>query len=140
MNEDDEDDEETHAVGYWFIGMFIAAVLVLALVEKCSAAEDGWTATDTAAQVAVTALLYEDFRQTHFIAVHPDEYHETNVVLGPHPTQAAVRNYFLGVAAGSAVLSSVLPSEYRHVLQASEAAIEIVAVGHNRRIGITTRF
>ena len=135
-----DDDEETHAVGYWFIGLFIAATLILALAEKCSAAEDDWTATDTAAQVAVTGLLYADFRQTHFIAVHPDEYHETNVALGPHPTPSAVRNYFLGVGVGSAVLSALLPSTYRHILQASEAAIEIVAVGHNRRIGLTTRF
>ena len=34
----DVDVEETHAVGYWFIGLFIAATLILALAEKCSAA------------------------------------------------------------------------------------------------------
>lgn len=114
-------------------------ILLCALASRANAA-DTWTVPDTALQVAVTAALYEDYKQTEQIASEPSRYHETNPILGEHPSGGKVRNYFIGSALASAGIAYVLPKPYREAFQAGVLGVEVVAIGHNKHIGLSVRF
>lgn len=119
----------------------IATTFVLALCPcVCGASEDEWTLNDTLAQALVTGVLVLDEHQTLAVSRNPGRYHETNSLMGCHPSAERVRGYFGVMVVGSAAVSWALPSPYRRVFQASEIAVEANVVRKNVTIGLKARF
>jgi len=90
-----------------------------------------------ALETAYLSLLAADYLQTRWIA---DNSYELNPILGRHPSQAKVRNYFLGVAAGSLAVLEVLPSDKRRVALICMVGLEGATVARNLRIGVRFKF
>jgi hypothetical protein len=112
-------------------------------------AADKWTMADTAWQASATALMVGDWGQTRYIAQHPGEYHETNPILGRHPSTSAVDLYFMGALIVHPVISYLLPSKAeifgvtinpRRIWQAGTIVVELGCVANNARLGIGFSF
>jgi len=142
------------------------ALLLLALAGPASAqglalpastwAKD-WTTADTMRQAAVTALFVVDWGQSRWIArngfreftfrnpdtaakeeitITAEAFHETNPILGRHPSVGRVNNYFAAMIVGHAAISYVLPPAWRQAWQYVYIGYELKTVTHNRSIGV----
>lgn len=125
-------------------------VLLGLVVTSCPARAEGlnlpestwakdWTREDTNRQAVVTALLVVDWGQTRYIAKHP-EFHETNPLLGEHPSIGQVNNYFVASILAHATVSMILPPDWRKGWQYIWIGIEADTVDRNRHIGIKVSF
>jgi len=130
-------------MGYEYRGPFFfgkvttgAYVLAILLLVACPAHADEWTKEDTYREAAYLALHVADWGQTLEVANHPDEYHETNPVLGSHPSRGRVNAYFIATGILHPVVSYVLPRPYRELWQYGTIGIEIICVGNNAAIGV----
>lgn len=104
---------------------------------KSEAAE--MTASDWSKQAAVTVLFAIDYSQTMDIKNHRD-LEEKNPLLGKHPGDAKVRNYFIGAALTHAAVTYMLPTEYRKWWLDGTIVLELAVVGNNKRIGLSSKF
>jgi hypothetical protein len=59
-------------------------------------------------EAAYLALHVADWGQTRNIAKHPDTWHETNPILGKHPSTSDVDRYFALTGLGHVALSKLL--------------------------------
>jgi hypothetical protein len=84
-----------------------------------------------------TLLL--DYSQTRDIKNHAGMY-EINHILGQHPSDAKIRNYFLAVGVGHYLVTKALPNEYRPYWQWGWIGIELLTIAHNRQIGLQFKF
>lgn len=86
-------------------------------------------------------LLVIDWRQTLFIASSPDDdWHESNPILGYNPKPRTVHVYFAACCAVLVALG-LLAYQTDHldalcVVLVGLAAIEVICVTHNYRVGI----
>ena len=81
-----------------FVDFGIAFLLMIVLLTGCSVRQ---------LQVASTGLLLIDRQQTLQIAKQPDKYHETNPLLGRHPSTNRVNLHF-----GASIVANILVGEY----------------------------
>jgi hypothetical protein len=109
----------------------------------CGAARAGdWATEDTARQAASTALLVVDWKQTRYMAQHPERYREVDSrwVLGDHPSTARVDGYFAASAVMLGLGAWVLPPAWRRPMQYLFIGCEYQVISHNRSIGIRVPF
>ena len=93
-----------------------------------------WTKTDTALEMTYIGLTLIDWGQTRCIV--KENYEETNIILGKHPSMEKVDTLIpLGIAA-HAVLAGALPPKYRRYWQVFWIGVEGSAVLHNYNIGL----
>lgn len=90
-------------------------------------------------------LLTLDYGQTRDIAHACDgrincTIHETNPILGAHPSNGAINRYFLTAAVAHAIITEVLPPDYRQPWLVATSALEVAVIGNNKRIGLHLRF
>ena len=106
---------------------------------------ENWNKTDTAWQMGFTTLCIADWLQTRYISTHPNDYRETNKVLGEHPSLNEVDSYFVSVLAAHAIVAAALPPEAevfdykinpRRIWQGVWIGVEGGYVIHNISIGI----
>lgn len=113
----------------------------LAALLVCSHAHsaDRLSEADLVGLGAIGAAYVIDYRQTLDIKNHAGMY-ETNPLLGKHPSDVKVRNYF--IASGLTTLGVVylLPKEYRKYLIGGVLAVEVAVIGHNKHIGLRVNF
>lgn len=96
--------------------------------------------TDVHFQLVFTASLFLDFAQTRDIKNHGWA-HEQNTLLGPHPSDVRIRNYFVGVGVAHYTVSRALPSGWpRRSWQAGWLALEVVQVIKNKKAGFKFKF
>lgn len=116
----------------------LAALAALVLSTPCLAQEK-LSESDLKGLGAITAVYYTDYRQTIDIKNHPGMY-ETNFILGKHPSDVKIRNYF--IASGVVTLGAVylLPKHLRPYLIGGVLVLEVAVIGHNKRIGLRTNF
>jgi len=81
-----------------------------------------------------------DYRQTIFIARHPERFHEINPVLGEHPSVGKVNAAFAVGAVVKNVIFFSLPDKYRVPFGLGYAAISAGLVVHNNTVGIEVNF
>lgn len=100
---------------------------------------DRLSETDLMGLGAIAATYVVDYKQTLDIKNHPGMY-ETNPILGKHPSDVKVRNYF--IASGVVTLGAVylLPKDYRKYLIGGVLVLEVGVIGHNKYIGLRTNF
>ena len=100
----------------------------------------GWTRQNTIAQATFLALGVVDWGQTLYIAKHPEEYGESNPVLGDHPSTKAVNLYMPIAMAAHTLIAVALPPVYREIWQYVWIGIEIGCVEHNANAGVRIEF
>lgn len=101
-----------------------------------------WSTRDTVRQGVVTAEFLLDRAQTLYIARHPNTWSEKNgrAVINAHPSVGAVNTYFAAGIVLHAIVSAVLPPDWRAGWQYVWIGSEAETVGHNYRIGIRFSF
>lgn len=111
-------------------------VVLLVVLVPMTVSADEWTKADTAREAAYLALHVADWGQTLDIADHPERWHETNPVLGSHPSRGEVNGWFAATALLHPVVSYLLPKPYREMWQYGTIGLELYCVGNNYSIGI----
>lgn len=129
---------------------FILVIAFLASIFSSPAhAESDWTTTDTALQVTYSVLHVMDWLQTRQIAANPDRWHETNPILGEHPSKGKVDAYFATTLIAHTAISYLLPKEVdalgykvpaRNIWQMVWIGVEAGYVAHNYSLGIQAKF
>lgn len=114
-------------------------LLSLMLFASTAHADDwtrGWDKTDSALAGAAFTLKVIDWKQTRYIARHPDQHREWNPVLGEHPSIGRVNNYFVGSIITSGTIAYFMPGIYRKVFLAGNITVSAWITHHNRSVGI----
>ena len=127
---------------YAMAGTLIAWGMIFMLLlwsYQCRAGDEWDPASKYLAGSALAATL-ADWSQTRYIAKHPDQFYETNRVLGKHPTTGKVDAYFAGSIALSYFIADQLPSNYRKIFLGGITVVEISFVNHNKSLGIGWSF
>ena len=109
-----------------------APILLLLLLSSCA----HWSTADTYRQAAIIGLEIADWRQTRYIANHPQDYYEMNPLIGEHPSVGRVNTYFAASIASRALVSALLPPPYRAWWQYISIGAQGFVVIHNFDKGI----
>lgn len=110
-------------------------------IFKSDLGRPGWTDDDTARQALTLALLGADWAQTRSIAKGIPGIHETNPLLGEHPSTGRVNNYFAASMLGHTLLMNALPPEIRKWAQYGTIGLEAGVAGRNKlKLGIGMTF
>jgi hypothetical protein len=100
-----------------------------------------WTDDDVRRQLQYLTLHGTDWAQTRTIAKNPQDFRETNKLLGEHPSVGKVNNYFATTAVGHALLMNALPPEWRKWAQYGTIGLEAGVAGRNKlKFGIGMTF
>jgi hypothetical protein len=86
------------------------------------------------------ALHTIDWGQTLHISDNPNEFRETNFLLGEHPSRGNVTEYFIATGIGHILITHILPTEWRKYWQWSTIALEIGCTANNYKLGISATF
>ena len=89
---------------------------------------------------ALAATTVVDWAQTRHIADNPDRFHETNPIMGRHPSIGRVDRHFATSMLVGAVVLDALPSEYRDYALKAGLVLEVLVVSNNARIGVGVKF
>lgn len=111
-------------------------LLLVALLAPAAARADEWRTRDTVAEAVCVAALLADYSTTLAVVHHPDRWHETNPLLGRHPSAAAASAYFGASIAAHALVSRLLPHPYRDVWQFVTLTVEAGYVASNISAGV----
>lgn len=125
------------------IDVFMAAcalALVYILLLPNPVFADDWSTEDKQREAIFIATGAMDWLQTRNVARNPDGWHETNPILGRHPSIGRVNNYFLGAMLVHVGIVHLLPAEYRPVFQTITIFIEAGYVANNYQLGASTKF
>jgi hypothetical protein len=106
------------------------ALLAFLALASTEARADEWTTADTVVESGCIALFVIDWGQTL-----DRRYQESNLLLGNHPSHAAVDGYFLAVIGIQFLVARLLPSPWRSVFQGATLGIEGRSVVNNWRLG-----
>ena len=116
-----------------------ATILAIAILAAPSIAADPWSAQDKALEGVFIATMAMDYRQTSNI--HTGPWHETNPIMGTHPAQASINEYFFATTALHAVVTELLPAgTIRTAWQCAWIGLELGTVERNYRLGIRLNF
>ena len=111
-------------------------LLIFALLfARPGLAADEWTERQAIQQAGFTLLLAVDWAQTRDIQNHPG-FQESNPILGEHPTDKEIDQYFVAAAVGHAVITHFLPTEWRDAWQYTWIGIEANTTVENYRLGV----
>jgi hypothetical protein len=122
----------------WLCGA-AAAIALLAPFGKVQAADD-WTVEERTTFAVSSVLLVADWAQTRQIARNADLFHETNPILGAHPSTGCVNGYFAAALALNYVIGNSLPRGWRKVWFVGVQSVEANVVQHNLSIGLSLSF
>lgn len=120
------------------ITSLVAALLLTGCLPHAQAA-DRLSESDLMGLGAIVATYVVDYRQTLDIKNHPGMY-ETNPILGKHPSDVRVRNYFIASGLTTLGVTYLLPKQLRPYLIGGVLTLEIGVIDHNKHIGLRTNF
>jgi hypothetical protein len=137
--------------------LLLTITVVLIISSRVEAWPDKFDTYDYVGQAATSAMIAVDWMQTHQVATYPNQWSETNPILGKHPSAGKVNSYFALCEVGHAAISVVLPKniempdwvkEYikinklpiRNIWQFTWFGIEAGTVSSNYSAGIRLRF
>lgn len=83
--------------------------------------------------------MIADWSQTRDIKNHSDQ-HESNVLLGRHPSDTKVDAYFAGSMVANQWIANQLEGGWRTGFQATIILIETAAVSNNHALGVKFSF
>lgn len=114
--------------------------IVMGAAAPAAQAADSWTDAQVAKGAALAVLTAADWAQTRHIARHPSRWHETNPLLGEHPSTGQVDRHFAVSALIGAAALHALPTRYRDWALNAGLMIEAGCVANNLRLGIGIKF
>jgi len=119
--------------------------LILLLPAALRAEEKVWSTTELSLLAAYQVARFVDWRQTLNIAEqrNPDgsyAWHETNPLLGRHPSVGRVNTHYAISAIGVAALAHYLPNRYRKPFLTGAVVFEVAIVARNYNLGIAMRW
>ncbi len=118
----------------------IAIVSLLVAFSANAETKDEWTKNNTKAELVFATAMFLDYGQTKTIKNNP-YMSEHNPILGRHPSDVAIRNYFLLTTAGHYAIAKSLPAGWpRNAWQYGWIGIEVGMVIKNKRVGATFEF
>lgn len=92
-------------------------------------------------ELGYLALHGIDWAQTRSISKNPQFLHETNPILGEHPSVGKVNNYFLATGLAHALIANQLPPELAKIFQYGTIGLEAGVTGRNKfKFGIGMTF
>lgn len=124
-------------------------ILVLLLVPAPSLVHAGedrdhhpdMRALELSLEAAFVAATYVDWQQTRYALSHADGGRELNPLLGSHPSERRLALSVVSVVGGHAIVSYLLPREYRWIWQYVTFAVEGGVVMRNSyRVGYRVGF
>lgn len=119
--------------------LLLGVVMATAMGPGFCLASD-WTSEDAVLESTFMALLAVDVAQTlEGIERHDEGYHETNLILGSHPSREEVIAYALASAAGHWIITDWLTTS-RGLWLRGTVALEAVVIYHNWQIGLNLGF
>ena len=129
----------------FYAAIAVLLVLVLTACQPAKASEllSPMEDADIARQIAATVLLAVDHHQTQEIrqlveaGAEPWEHREGNPMIRRHFSESGIRNYFTVMAAGSAVITKVLPKEWRPAYQYGVIVLQVVTALCNKKFGLS---
>lgn len=127
----------------FFIGVLnalllsLAAGMLLSLLGGC--AGQPLSAKEWKLEAAFLTAGLIDYGQTLDIKNHPGMY-ETNPLLGRHPSDTRIRNYFIAAGLTHVGVTHLLPRKYREHWQLGTLILQVGAVDNNHRIGLRMDF
>lgn len=124
----------------FFIYCIAMGIVLLFCALCCDSRADELTDADIYRQVAITALLIGDMGQTLDSNAKRTHYRELNPYLRNHDTPSEIRQYFAVAIVGSAVVTKLLPAEYRPYWQYGLIGIEVAMLLQNKRVGLRFKF
>lgn len=86
-------------------------------------------------QLVIVGVLFADCMQTLDIKNH-ENLHEINVILGQHPNDTDIVNYFIFCMLASGMFAYVLPEIVRNIFQVGLIVMEIVVIKANIKLGM----
>lgn len=101
---------------------------------------DPWTTEQKVWAGVSTALILTDWGQTRYIAKNPDRFHETNPLIGRHPSMGEVNRHFALSMAANLAVASLLPSKWRTNWLMGVSGMQAYFVIRNKRLGIRMAF
>ena len=124
----------------WIMGLVIFKLMnpSIALADEVWFTPFSWY--DYALETTFIGVTSMDWSQTQQIAAHPQEYYETNFILGRHPSLNTVNIYFPSAMALHALVAYALPKPWREVWQTMWIGVETYTVYTNASIGLRIKF
>ena len=101
---------------------------------------DPWTTEQKVLAGVSTALILIDWGQTRYIAKSPHRFHETNPLIGRHPSLGDVNRHFALSMAANLAVASLLPSKFRTPWLLGVSGMQAHFVIHNKKMGIRMAF
>jgi len=128
-----------------FICIWFAVLFMLCLYIQCAHSQEvdkpidySWSGTQLNKEVIFVALMFEDYTQTKEIKEKPG-IQETNPILGKHPSDSKIKNYFITTIITEVLVVHNIPS-YRDTLLDVGIVFEGGVTMHNAKIGLTWKF
>ena len=118
-------------------------IFVLLAISCASRPFEGWTNTDSARQIAYSAVHVVDWVQTLDIAKNPDKYSECGLAknfIGTKPTESRIHLYMGSTLILHTAMSAMLKPKYRKWFQYIWIGIEAGTVYSNYSVGYTSNF
>jgi len=117
-----------------------ATIILTCLLFFGCATCDPWTKEQVLLQGTSLSLNVIDWGQTLDIVDRPDEYYETNPILGKYPDRGEVNRYFACSMALKVLITHLLPSEYRKYWLGGNILVSGYYVQNNYRIGLRVNY
>ena len=116
--------------------MKVIVMILLLMFPVSIFAGDMSTTTKVLTVTSVSALAY-DWMQTLYIVEHPDEYSETNIFLGDHPSRGKTNIYFGSVIAATLFFAySDVNDDLKKLGLGAITVLELGVIMKNKSIGI----
>jgi hypothetical protein len=90
-------------------------------------------------RVTANSLLFVDMLQTVETSKN-DKYMEDNKILGTHPTEREVYQYFILATVIVNVVGETIPKKYSNIFYIATSVVQIKAINQNIQVGVKIRF
>ena len=118
----------------------LVAIVILLSIGSFAWAIEPLSTESKILGLSFLALEIVDWGQTHYIADHPEEYTESNPILGNHPSRREVNAWFIGSTVVCGTIFFFLPDKYRSIFAAFGFGLEFNAVLNNYRSSVRFSF
>ena len=109
--------------------------LLLAVSNSFASLSSEWDTSTIAKELIFLYTLSNDWQQTLDIT-RDQTLHEENHILGEHPSRNSINLYFASCAAGHALITHLLPKQYKKIWQETWIGIQASQIQHNDDIGL----
>lgn len=122
-----------------YLALLLALLACAIFAAPLSAQREPLTAADHLLWGASSALLMADWGQTHS-GLSGRTGHETNPLLGPHPSHGALNRYMVGAMIGNALVSRLHKPKQRRIVWTLVTGLQAAVVILNHRQGLGWQF